>query len=242
MTLIHGNCIDIVETLPAQSVDAIITDLPYGTTACKWDTIIPFNYLWDMVRHVLKPRGAFVTTASQPFTSALVMSNLDYFKYELIWDKNYSGAPGLAKYRPMPTHENIEVFGSGRITYNPQMQKGKPYTDIRKNAGEKLKNNEHKLGYKIHQPVFNDGTRYPKSVIFEQKYNKKGQHPTQKPVSLYEYLIKTYTNEGDIVLDICMGSGTTGVACKNTGRNFIGIEKELQYFEIAKKRITNEGK
>jgi site-specific DNA-methyltransferase (adenine-specific) len=226
-------------TIPSGSIDAIITDLPYGTTACKWDTVIEFAPMWKEVKRLLKPSGAFITTASQPFTSALIMSDLDYFKYELIWDKNYSGAPGLAKYRPMPTHENIEVFGSGRITYNPQMQKGKPYTDIRKNAGEKLKNNEHKLGYKIHQPVFNDGTRYPKSVIFEQKYNKKGQHPTQKPVALYEYLIKTYTNEGETVLDIAMGSGTTIEAAERTGRNSIGIEKDEGIFQSAVLRLKS---
>ena len=237
-TLHNGDCLQVMPTIPSGSIDAIITDLPYGTTACKWDTIIPFEPMWKEVKRVLKPNGAFITTASQPFTSALIMSNLDYFKYELIWDKNYCGSPGLAKYRPMPTHENIEVFGKGRMTYNPQMQKGKPYTDIRKNAGEKSSSpNEHKLGYKIHQPVFNQGTRYPKSIIFEQRYNRKGQHPTQKPVALYEYLIKTYTNEGETVLDIAMGSGTTIEAAERTWRNSIGIEKDEGIFQTAVLRL-----
>jgi len=235
--LYKGDCLEIMPTLEAGSVDAIITDLPYGTTACEWDSIIPLDEMWKQVKRVLKVNGVFVTTAAQPFTSVLVNSNLKWFKYEMIWDKNYSGAPGLAKHRPMPSHENIEVFGSGAITYNPQMRKGKPYTDVRKNAGELLKNNEHKLGYRVHQPVINNGFRYPMSVIFEQKYNVEGQHPTQKPVALYEYLINTYTNFGETVLDICMGSGTTIEAAIKTGRKSIGIERDPKYFSVAEKRI-----
>ena len=236
VTLHLGDCLEIMPTLP--QVDAIITDLPYGTTACAWDEIIPFAPMWKEVKRILKPRGVFVTTASQPFTSMLVMSNLEWFKYELVWDKNYSGAPGLAKYRPMPAHENICIFSRNGHIYNPQMRTGKPYIDIRSNAGEVMTGkNEHKLGYKIHGPVINYGTRYPLSVIRVQKYNQFEQHPTQKPVDLLKYLILTYTNPGDTVLDICAGSGTTGVAAILTGRNAILIEKDPKYFDIMQKRI-----
>jgi site-specific DNA-methyltransferase (adenine-specific) len=214
-------------------VDAIITDLPYGTTACKWDTIIPFNYLWDMVRHVLKPRGAFVTTASQPFTSALVMSNPKWFKYEWIWQKEQGTGFQVAKYRPMIEHENVLVFGDGKINYHPMMEKlEKPQRQKRNSNNGNSQSSPLKYS-DVRESVYT--SRHPTSI--KKFLRDKGLHPTQKPVALYEYLIKTYTNEGDTVLDLCMGSGTTGVACKNTGRNFIGIEKELQYFEIAKKRL-----
>jgi site-specific DNA-methyltransferase (adenine-specific) len=233
-----GDCLEILPDLPDKSVDAIITDLPYGTTACSWDTVIPFEPLWAQVKRLLKPRGVFVTTASQPFTSILIMSNLDWFKYELIWNRNYCGSPGLAKYRPMPTHENICIFSQNGHIYNPQMRTGKPYKDIRSNAGTKPSGtNEHKLGYRVHGPVVNNGTRYPQSIIDVQKHNEPGQHPTQKPVTLYEYLILTYTNPGDTVLDPCMGSGTTGVACIKTGRDFIGIELREDYFATLQRRI-----
>jgi site-specific DNA-methyltransferase (adenine-specific) len=239
VTLLQGDCLEILPTLPDKSVDAIITDLPYGTTACKWDVVIPFAPMWEQVKRLCK--GAFVTTASQPFTSVLIMSNLKWFKYELVWDKNYGCSPGTAKYRPMPSHESVLVFGNGSTVYNPQMRAGKPYTDIRKDGGktreEKGIQNEHRLGYKTHEPIINNGTRFPLSVIRVQKFNQPDQHPTQKPVALYEYLIKTYTNAGDTVLDFCMGSGTTGVAAVKLGRNFIGIEKEPKYFEIAARRI-----
>ena len=238
-TMICGDCLEVMPKIEDKSVDMILTDMPYNTTACDWDKeVIPLDKLWEGFKRIIKDNGAIVMTASQPFTSKLVMSNLEMFKYELIWDRNYCGSPGVAKYRPMPTHESILVFCEGVTTYNPQMLEGKPYKDIRKNAGAELKSNEHKLGYKVHQPVSNKGVRYPKSVLFIQKHNKKGQHPTQKPVALFEYLIKTYTNEGDTVFDGFAGSGTTGVACQNLNRKFILIEKEQKYIDIIKKRLA----
>jgi site-specific DNA-methyltransferase (adenine-specific) len=230
-----GDCLEILPTLPAQSVDAIITDLPYGTTACKWDTIIPFDDLWRVVKHVLKPKSAFVTTASQPFTSALVMSNPKWFKYEWAWNKNTNTCFVHVKHRPLGAHENILIFGGGKTIYNPQMKQGAPYY-----RGEvdnsKIKSCPTKSGKVI---IGNEtGLRYPKTVLEIDGNNRLEQHhPTQKPVALMEYLIRTYTNEGDTVLDMCMGSGTTLVACVKTNRNGIGVEKEPEYFEIAKRRI-----
>jgi site-specific DNA-methyltransferase (adenine-specific) len=215
-------------------VDAIITDLPYGTTACKWDNVIPFEPMWAKVREVLKPKGAFVTTASQPFTSALVMSNLKWFKYSLVWNKKFAGNFNNAKYMPMITFEDIVVFGNGKTTYNPQMTK----RDVPiKGGGFTASQSIQQKTLIPLKKTYNE--KYPVAILdFPRALGKSG-HPTQKPVALYEYLIKTYTNEGDTVLDICMGSGTTGVACKNTGRNFIGIEMDAEYFKIAEARIDN---
>jgi len=234
-----GDCLELYKNIEPKSIDLILTDLPYGTTACKWDTIIPFDKLWEMVNYLLKPNGAFITTASQPFTSALVMSNVKMFKYELIWNKDLCKNPGLAKIRPLPSFENILVFGKGRITYNPQMEKGKPYVDIRKKPTNVFNGNEHKYGFSGNiVNVINKGYRFPKSVITIRNANFKGQHPTQKPVALFEYLLKTYSKENMIIFDPCMGSGTTGIACKNLNRSFIGIEKDENYFKIAEQRIN----
>lgn len=245
ITLHLGDCLDILPTLPAQSVEAIITDLPYGTTACKWDEIIPFAPMWAAVKRILKPRGVFVTTASQPFTSALIMSNLEMFKYSLIWKKSKPSNFLNAKNKPMPIHEEVNVFSLGttanlsenKMTYNPQMQTGTPYrkkhiNDPRVGAWD-AGNRKPYLGENI-----NNGTRYPTSVIEYSNGNNFSVHPTQKPVALYEYLIRTYTNEGDTVLDFCAGSGTTGIAAMNTGRNAILIEKDAKYFEIIQRRIA----
>ena len=231
VTLYLGDCKVIMPGMADNSVDAIITDLPYGTTACKWDTIIPFIPMWAQVKRVLKANGAFITTASQPFTSALIMSNLDWFKYELIWEKEQGKQPLLAKIQPMKAHENIIVFGGGRIKYNPQMTTGEIYTDKR----TCLIKSEHGDHYKV--PIINKNTRYPISVVKFRQINSAGNHPTQKPVALMEYLINTYTNEGDTVLDFCMGSGSTGVAAMKLNRRFIGIELSEEYCEIAKARI-----
>ena len=250
ITIYHGDCLEIMPDLLANSVDAIITDLPYGTTACKWDVVIPFEPMWAHVWRILKQNGVFITTASQPFTSALVMSNPRLFKYEWIWHKNSSGGFATAKKLPMKFHENIIVFYKNRPTYNPQFQEYSDSTKYRFKEGEKtnrqkqVRNSTNKihagLSFGGEQPVLFSRGKYPESVQkFNNQSNNKRLHPTQKPVALMEYLIKTYTNEGDTVLDFCMGSGTTGVACKHLNRNFIGIELEEKYFNIAKERIEN---
>ncbi len=226
--LFHGDCLDILPTLPDKSVEAIITDLPYGTTACKWDSIIPFEPMWAQIKRVLKPRGAFVTTASQPFTSKLVMSNLEWFKYEWVWEKEQGTNFLDARRKPYKVHENILVFADGQTVYNPQCTSGKPYTNGKHMGSEVYGKFNDKQELKTHG-------RFPRSI---QKFNRSvGLHPTQKPTELFSYLIRTYTNPGETVLDFCMGSGTTGVSCAETGRNFIGIEKHEDYFEIAQRRI-----
>jgi site-specific DNA-methyltransferase (adenine-specific) len=231
ITLHIGDCLDIMPTLP--QVEAIITDLPYGTTACSWDEIIPFEPMWEQVKRILKPRGVFVTTASQPFTSKLVMSNLEWFKYCWVWNKKKPAGFQLAKVRPMMVHEEIAVFSKNGSNYYPikcLRQKIKRSRTIGYSESSPLKYNDEK------EREYTDF--YPKSIIDVSNANQNNRvHPTQKPVALYEYLIRTYTNEGDTVLDLCSGSGTTGVACVNTGRNCILIEKEEKYFEIAQKRI-----
>jgi site-specific DNA-methyltransferase (adenine-specific) len=242
-TLIHGEALAELAKLPPQSIDAIITDLPYGTTACKWDVIIPFVPMWAAVKRVLKPRGVFVTTASQPFTSMLVMSNLEWFKYEWAWDKNTNTCFVHVHHRPLGAHENILVFGEGTIAYNPQMEKGNPYYRGKlDNSG--IETSPTKEG-KIIIGKNESGDRYPKTVLRIDGNNRLNHdHPTQKPVALYEYLIRTYTNPGDVVLDFCMGSGTTIVAAEQTGRNSIGIEMlpvkpdDPDYFGIATRRAA----
>jgi site-specific DNA-methyltransferase (adenine-specific) len=235
--------------LPDKSVDMILCDLPYGTTACKWDTIIPFEPLWKEYKRIIKDNGAIVLTASQPFTSALVMSNPDMFKYEWIWKKSRPSGMVLCKKQPMRNHENILVFYKNQSTYNPIMETREYFTE----ASKKMISNGLKTYRNTKDTIRNtDRTetktinelRYPTTVKdFSSGSNQKGKlHPTQKPVALFEYLIKTYTNEGDLVLDNCAGSGTTGIACLNTKRNFILIEKEEKYVDIATKRIAEECK
>lgn len=234
-----GDCLELMKLIPDKSIDMILCDLPYWTTACKWDTIIPFEPLWEQYKRIIKDNGAIVLTASQPFTSKLILSNLDWFKYELIWDKDLCKNPGLAKIRPLPSFENILVFGKGKVIYNPQMEEGKPYTDIRKKPTQVHNGNEHKYGFSGNTVnVINTGYRFPKSVITIRNANFQGQHPTQKPVALFEYLIKTYTNEWDLVLDNCAGSWTTWVACMNTKRNYIMIEQLQEYVDITNKRLS----
>ena len=222
-----------MKSIPDGSVDAIITDPPYGTTACKWDSVIPFEPMWEQLKRIIKPNGAIVLTASQPFTSALVMSNPKMFKYEWIWEKPQPSNSLLANKQPLKYHENILVFGGNK--YNPEMWEGKP-NHGRNDSGKDMKSEI--LGTEIKRTATNkNGIKYPKSIIKFTAPRTNKIHPTQKPVALMEYLIKTYTNEGETVLDFTMGSGTTGVACVNTNRNFIGIELDEGYFEIAKKRI-----
>jgi len=234
LTLWHGDCLDLMAHIPDGSVDMILCDLPYGTTACKWDSVIPFEPLWAHYKRVIKRNGAIVLTASQPFTTALISSNMGMFKYCLIWDK-VNAASGLhAKVQPLRSHEDIAVFGAGRVSYFPQMESAAPRID----KPRSIPNGEAFSGKEAVRIYDNGGKKYPKSIVRVSNANQHGKvHPTQKPVALMEYLIRTYTNEGETVLDNCMGSGTTGIACLNTGRNFIGIEKDQKYFEIARNRI-----
>lgn len=238
--LLCGDSLDKLKELPDNSFDAIICDLPYGTTSCSWDSIIPFEPLWEQYKRVLKENGCAVLFGSQPFTSALIMSNPSWFKYELIWDKNKCGSPGLAKYRPMKTHENICVFAKNKTVYNPQMVAGEPY---KRNPPKSIRCNNHKYGFSNTKGIENHGVRYPKSIIpISRDFSAQQQvHPTQKPVPLLEWLVKTYTNENDVVLDNTMGSGSTGVACIKLNRKFVGIEINEDYVNIAKNRISSIG-
>lgn len=237
--VIQGDCLEVMKDIPDKSIDMILCDLPYGTTACKWDTIIPFEPLWEQYKRVIKDNGAIVLTASQPFTSALVMSNVKMFKYEWIWNKVTGRGHLVAKFRPMAQHENIIVFGNGKVTYNPQMvlmdkpQKGKSMESSRTSIMGGHTTKESEVIIRTH--------KYPKTII-TQGVDGKYVHPTQKPVALFEYLIRTYTNEGDLVLDNCAGSGTTGVACKNLNRNYILIEKDPEYIDIINKRLLENKK
>ena len=316
--LMHGDCLERMKEIPDGSVDMILCDLPYGTTACKWDSVIPFEPLWEQYRRIAKRNAAIVLTASQPFTTALIASNMDMFRYSWVWEKDQGVNFMSAKRQPLKVHEDVLVFytdlaeqrgaaveyaplreyfqaeraKSGLssqevqavlgnymanhyftngvqfcipsednyaklqttgyfqrpydeiraeyqrlgesikpVTYNPQMTEGKPYISGKGTSGEVT-------GSVQKVQTVNEGTRYPRSVVSIKR--QTGLHPTQKPVALMEYLIKTYTNEGETVLDNCMGSGTTGVACVNTGRRFIGIERDDAYFEIAQRRIEHE--
>jgi len=249
-TFYFGDCLVEMSKIEDKSVDMILCDLPYGTTACKWDSVIPFEPLWEQYNRVAKDNAAIVLTASQPFTSALIMSNIKNFRYEWIWEKNFSGGFILAKKQPMKYHENVLVFYRGQPTYNPIFEEYADTTKNRfKNSGKVNSSKLQAANYtneiqgikRVQDEVQLERGAYPKSV---QKIkgvpncNGGRLHPTEKPVELMEYLVKTYTNEGDIVLDNCMGSGTTGVACKKTGRHFIGIEKDEKYFEIAVSRVS----
>ena len=227
-----GDCLDVMQGIPDGSVDMVMADPPYGTTACKWDAVIPFEPMWAQLKRIVKPNGAIVLMASQPFTSALVMSNVKMFKYCWVWDKRAAGNHGLAKHQPMKVHEDVVVFSQNTHLYLPIMTKGKS----RKKGGYGL-GNSIATGMKEISPRLCDDY-YPKSILEITNAGRSGKvHPTQKPVALMEYLILTYTNEGETVLDFTMGSGTTGVACKNLGRKFIGIELDQGYFDIAVKRI-----
>ena len=231
-----ADCLEVMKGIPDKSIDMILCDLPYGTTACKWDTIIPFEPLWEQYKRIIKDNGAIVLFGSQPFTSALVMSNPDWFKYELMWEKEKPSNFMLLKKQFGKVHENILVFCKTSTKYNPIKILANPdKIDKRKRFNDVIKKEGVTPELKLYRPVDN-GLRYPTSVLYFNR-DENALHPTQKPVALFEYLIKTYTNEGDLVLDNCAGSGTTGVACKNLNRNFILIEKEQKYVDIAKKRI-----
>jgi site-specific DNA-methyltransferase (adenine-specific) len=236
MQLLHGDCLELMKSIPDGSIDAIITDPPYGTTACKWDSVIPFEPMWAELKRIIKPNGAIVLFSSQPFTSALIMSNIKLFKYQWIWNKRKSGNIFLAKYQPMKIHEDIVIFSKNKCNYYPIMEK-RENIKVSKNygTGEAIGGNKIK-----EDKIYSYTHKNPISIIDISNASQKGKiHPTQKPVALLEYLIKTYTQENETVLDFTMGSGTTGVACKNLNRNFIGIELDEGYFNIAKERINN---
>jgi site-specific DNA-methyltransferase (adenine-specific) len=239
INLILGDCIDKMKEIPDGVVDMILCDLPYGTTSCKWDTVIPFDPLWTQYKRVIKKNGAIVLTASQPFTSALGSSNLEMLRYSWVWLKSRATGHLNAKKMPMKSFEDILVFYSSIPTYNPQNLMYSP-RKVMNSKSHSLRCKENKTstvsgGIKYCEYI-QEYTNYPRQHI-EIPSEGSTQHPTQKPVALMEYLIKTYTNEGELVLDNCMGVGTTGVACKNTNRSFIGIEKDDRYFNIACNRI-----
>lgn len=232
MQLIHGDCLEKMKDVPDKSIDMILCDLPYGTTACKWDTVIPFEPLWKQYKRVIKDRGAIVLFGSEPFSSYLRISNIKQYKYDWVWDKVRPSGFQIAKYNPMKRHELISVFQEGSNWYPQKEKRDKPVKGrvCSSSDSSPLKYNDWIVR------VYNE--KNPQSIlVFSKQSDGKYMHPTQKPVALLEYLIKTYTLEGETVLDNCMGSGSTGIACINTKRNFIGIEKDDKYFEIAKKRI-----
>lgn len=230
--LMQGDCLKLMKDIPDGSVDMVLTDPPYGTTACKWDTVIPLEPMWERLKRVIKLNGAIVMTASQPFTTTLIASNIKNYKYNWVWNKALAGNGILAKKQPLKIHEDVIVFNSK--IYQPEMRKGK----ARWKGGIKDK---HGTFSNAEAPKVWSDEYYPVSIIdISGAGMRTGRvHPTQKPVALMEYLIKTYTNEGETVLDFTMGSGTTGIACKNLNRSFIGIELDETYFNIAKERIEN---
>lgn len=234
--ILHGDCLELMQDIPSGTVDMVMCDLPYGTTACRWDTIIPFGPLWRQYERLIKPKGAIVLTASQPFTSALVMSNPKLFRYEWVWEKTHPKGHLNAKKQPMRAHESVLVFSKQPPVYFPQKTNG----HVRKVAKTNYvseSDGTSAYGREVRNTVYDSTERYPRSVqIFANADLTKVLHPTQKPVALFEYLIKTYTNEGDLVLDNCAGSGTTMEACLNTNRKYIVMEKEAEYIEIIKAR------
>ena len=245
MKIYNSDCFDIMPGIPDKSIDMILCDLPYGTTACKWDVVLPFDKLWEQYNRIIKDRGCIALFGSEPFSSYLRMSNIKNYKYDWIWEKNLSSNFMSARYVPLKEHENIIIFYNKKVFYNPQKieksESGKSRAKyIDKPSKLKEDNIYGDFGFtdKQKEHFRSPFLRYPRSVL---KYNcERGLHSTQKPVKLLEYLIKTYTLENETVLDNCMGSGSTGIACMNTNREFIGIEKDDKYFDIAKKRIKEQ--
>ena len=243
MKLIQGDCLEVMKGIEDGSVDMILTDPPYGTTACKWDSIIPLEPMWKQLKRIIKPNGAIVMTASQPFTTTLIASNMKMFKYCWVWEKNKATGHLNAKKRPLVSTEDVCVFYNKPPIYNPQGLTRKDIPTISKgDRGSKGVGSSGDCYGKATRDAVQTHTNYPKSIIRIPVNMKAEFHPTQKPVALMEYLIKTYTNEKELVLDFTMGSGTTGVACKNLNRDFIGIELDPKYFKIAKKRIAEAEK
>ena len=237
--LYNGDCLKLMKDIPDKSIDMILCDLPYGTTACKWDSVIPLDQLWEQYNRIIKDNGAIVLFGQEPFSSYLRISNIKNFKYDWYWEKERLTNIAQVKKRPGKTVETISVFYKKQCTYNPQMQKyeGKKRTNKVKNGKlGKLVDG----GTKTVKEYQDTGWRYPTQVLsFQRDILKSNLHPTQKPVALVEFLVKTYSNEGDIVLDSCMGSGTTAIACMNTNRNFIGFELDETYYKLSLERIKN---
>lgn len=236
--IIEGDCLDVMKDIPDKSIDMILCDLPYGTTACSWDVVIPFDLLWEQYKRIVKDNACICLFGSQPFTTDLIMSNRKMFKYEIIWCKERGQDFINAKKRPLKAHENILIFGN-KIKYNPIMEKAK-----RENIRKVSDLNQPSEVYGINKKASKDydiEKRYPKSYIqYSSGRARDKEHSAQKPVKLFEYLIKTYTNENDIVLDNCAGSGTTAIACYETNRKYICIEKEKKYCNIARKRLQEK--
>jgi len=236
--LIQGDCLEEMKGIPDGSIDMVLTDPPYGTTACKWDSVIDFELMWEQLNRIIKPNGAIVLFGSEPFSSALRMSNIKNYKYDWIWDKKKGGSPLLSKIMPLKTFENIMVFekSNKKVNYYPIMiKRDKPKSRGSNKGNKSLTTNNAFIENKVYTH------KYPKAILEISNASQINKvHPTQKPLALMEYLIKTYTNEGELVLDFTMGSGTTGVACTNLNRNFIGIELDKEYFKIAEKRINED--
>ena len=237
MELIKGDCLEEMKNIESGSVDMVLTDPPYGTTACKWDAVIPLDLMWAQLKRIIKPNGAILLMAQTPFDKVLGASNLKMLRYEWLWIKEQGTGNLNANKMPLKKHENILCFYKKLPLYKPQFTNGTPYE-----IGRKYNDNSifGKTGTRDGYVTKNDGKRYPTSLIECKRELRNRHHPTQKPVALMEYLIKTYTEEGQLVVDFTMGSGTTGVACKRLGRDFIGIEQDADYFEIARKRINDE--
>lgn len=237
ITLHNKDCLEAMQDIDDNSIDLILCDLPYGTTACKWDCVIDFDLLWQQYKRIIKERAAIVLFGSQPFTSRLVCSNLKWFRYEWVWQKDKGANIGVLKYQPMKYHENIVVFSKKAHKYHPQMERRLEKNKRNNKPRQGICNIQNQKIY-IEKSRGNLDYKYPSSI---QKCNmvRRGMHPTQKPIKLLEYLINTYTDANDLVLDNCMGSGSTGIAAMNTKRNFIGIEKDTEIFEMAKQRLDD---
>jgi len=239
LELHHADCFDILPSIADKSIDAIICDLPYGTTACKWDIVLPFDKLWDSYERIIKPNGVIILFGKNPFTAKLILSNEKLFRYELIWEKTRAGNNMQVCKQPSAIHENILIFYKQQPTYNDiKFKVDEKYIDKRKSINNSFYNNGHYSG--IMKRKADDGFRHPQSVLPFNSVWEKNMHPTEKPIELLDWLIKSYTNENDMVLDNTMGSGTTGVACINTNRQFIGIEKEKQYFDKAVHKMQKQ--
>ena len=239
MKLINDDCLKVLPTIPDKSIDLILTDPPYGTTACKWDSVIPFEPMWKELKRIIKDNSAIALFAQDKFTASLIFSNIKNHKYNLIWNKYLTSGYLNANRMPLRVHEDIVVFYNKQPTYNPQKSIGNKNHSVG-NKNKPMTNNAYgKHIYKDNSDNLGN-LKHPKSILnFKAIHTSKRKHTSEKPIALLEYLIKTYTNENDIVLDFTMGSGSTGVACKNTNRNFIGIELDQEYFKIAKQRIED---